>query len=168
MTTDPTVVIRAMTADDIPVVCEIECQVFSDPWPKSAFRQSLTVASRVNLVLYADGELVGYIMVQCVADEVQIHNIAVHPQHRRRGFAAMLLTRAEEEGAQRGALCAVLDVRSQNSAALGLYQSFGYRMIGRRKNYYRRPVDDALILFRRLDRDDSTLTQKDLSDGMVS
>ncbi len=144
--------IRDMRRADIDSVAEIEELVFSDPWPKSAFREFLSTDNRINLVLlHAAETVIGYVFAQVCADELQIQNIAVSPAYRRRGFGRRLLLHAEELGMARGALCAVLDVRSENGAALGLYQGLGYRMIGRRKNYYKRPADDALVLFRRLD-----------------
>lgn len=160
--------IRVMTVADIEAVTALEKAVFTDPWPKSAFRELLEIGNRINLLLVTgDGRLAGYILAQIVADELQIQNIAVSPDHRRRHFGALLLRSAEETGIARGALCSVLDVRTSNEAALGLYQSFGYRMIGRRKNYYRRPVCDALVLFRRLDQP-VTDAQGELNNGMVS
>ncbi len=161
-------VLRPMTSGDIADLCAIEREVFSDPWPQSAFRELLGVANRVNLVLELSGQIVGYIMAQCVADEVQIQNVAVRAVWQRRGFGAILLRCAEEEGQARGALCSILDVRGQNVAALALYERFGYRMIGRRRNYYQRPVDDALILFRRLDIVPGATQKRDTDDGMVS
>ena len=161
-------ILRPMTLADVAVLSAIEREVFSDPWPQSAFREVLGVDNRVNLILEISGEITGYILAQCVADEVQIQNIAVRKAWQRRGFGAILLRRAEEEGRSRGALCAILDVRAQNVAALALYERFGYRMIGRRRNYYQRPVDDALILFRRLDVTPGPAAEQDSDDGMVS
>lgn len=160
--------IRDMTADHIDAVTALEREIFSDPWPRSAFHEILTVANRINLVLIApEGHLGGYVLGQVVLDELQVQNIAVAPAARRRGWGALLLHAVEQRAKERGALCAVLDVRSQNAPALGLYQRFGYRMIGRRKNYYRRPVDDALVLFRRLDRDDNLPAGEEPDHGMV-
>lgn len=160
--------IRAMTSADVEAVTAIEKLVFTDPWPKSAFRELLEIGNRINLLLIApDGQLAGYIFAQIVADELQVQNVAVAPPYRRKRLGALLLGRAEEEGIARGALCSVLDVRATNEAALGLYQSFGYRMIGRRKDYYRRPVCDALVLFRRLDQTDADAAGEP-NNGMVS
>jgi ribosomal-protein-alanine N-acetyltransferase len=166
--TTKALVVRSMTAADVAMISVIEKEVFSDPWPTSAFRELLGVANRVNLVMEIAGEIVGYVLAQCVADEVQIQNIAVRQAWQRRGFGAILLRRAEEEGQVHGALCSILDVRAQNVAALALYERFGYRMIGRRRSYYQRPEDDALILFRRLDLAPGATPTQDRDDGMVS
>lgn len=150
MTTDAA--IRPMTTADVDAVAEVERLVFTDPWPKSAFRELLEAGNRINLVLITpDGEIGGYVLAQIGADELQIQNIAVAPAYRRRQLGSLLLRSAETEGMSRGALSSVLEVRTTNESALGLYHRSGYRMIGRRKNYYRTPVCDALVLFRRLD-----------------
>lgn len=160
--------IRPMTSDDIDAVNAIERLVFSDPWPRSAFTEMLGVTSRINLVgAMPDGTLAGYVLAQAVVDEVQIHNIAVRPDNQRRGIGGRLLAEAETTGKKRGALCSVLDVRVENVAAMALYERFGYRMIGRRKNYYRRPLGDALILFKRFDGSSESVNAGQ-NDGMVS
>lgn len=160
--------IRPMTLADVDAVAAIEREVFTDPWPKSAFRELIREASRVNFVaIRPNGAVSGYILAQIAADELQIQNIAVAPDFRRQQLGAVLLRTAEAAGIARGALCSVLDVRTTNDAALGLYLSFGYRMIGRRKDYYRQPVCDALVLFRRLDRPSSADPEQEPGNGMV-
>lgn len=160
--------IRPMTLADIDSIAAIERAVFSDPWPKSAFRELLQEDNRINYVaVTAEGAISGYILAQLAADELQIQNIAVVPEFRRQQLGAALLRKAEADGVARGALCSVLDVRTTNEAALGLYLSFGYRMIGRRKNYYRQPVCDALVLFRRLDPGHMIAPGQEPSDGVV-
>jgi ribosomal-protein-alanine N-acetyltransferase len=164
----PEFLIRPMTANDVDAVTTIEQAVFSDPWPKSAFRELLKESNRINLVsVTSEGHIAGYILAQIASDEMQVQNIAVTSEFRRQQLGAALLRRAEEDGVRLGALCSVLDVRTTNEAALGLYLSFGYRMIGRRKNYYRHPVCDALVLFRRLDKAASAASVREPNDGMV-
>ncbi len=160
--------IRPMALTDVDSVAAIEKSVFSDPWPKSAFRELLGEGNRINYVSITNGDTIsGYILAQLAADELQIQNIAVAPEFRRQHLGAGLLRRAEAQGIALGALCSVLDVRTTNEAALGLYLSFGYRMIGRRKNYYHQPPCDALVLFRRLDRGDAINPDEEPNDGMV-
>ena len=138
----PDFTIRTMTSEDIDSIAVIEKAVFSDPWPKSAFREMLREEQSHQS---ASGDRPGW----------RACRLHLRPDRRRRtsdseyrgraantvanGWARLLLRKAEDEGVARGALCSVLDVRTTNEAALGLYQSFGYRMIGRRKNYYRQP-----------------------------
>jgi ribosomal-protein-alanine N-acetyltransferase len=141
-----------MSPTDIDAVVRIERDVFPDPWPRSAFTEIVDHSNHVNLVLaLADGAVAGYVIALAVADEIQVQNIALDVSVRRRGYGRLLLREAEAEGQRRGARCAILDVRAGNEPALALYLKSGYHMIGRRKDYYRRPVEDALVLFRRLD-----------------
>ena len=166
---DDIATIRPMRASDLTSVAAIEAASFSDPWPLSAFRECLCVENRINLVLANEcGKIVAYLCAQCVADEIQIHNIAVAQDERRRGRGTLLLRAAEDEGMARGALCAILDVRLTNTAALVLYERRGYRPIGRRRNYYRQPVCDALILFKPLAQSNSSLSHQETNDGVVS
>ena len=147
------VTIRPMEPEDIPAVAELEQEAFDDPWPESAFHDMLTPKNRFNLVLTnGDACPKGYLCAKCVDDEIQIHNIAVDASCRKRGYGRELMLAAEAEGLRLGAFGSVLDVRSTNTAALAMYRHLGYRRIGRRRNYYERPVGDALILFKPLMR----------------
>lgn len=165
------ITIRRMTASEIPAVTEMERAIFSDPWPVSAFRDALTDAKAFNLVAVSskDAALVGYLSAQIVADEVQIHNVAVGQPFRRRGIGRLLLEHAECEGKNYGVSCCILEVRANNSPALAMYNRLGYRRIGRRRGYYRRPVCDALVLLKILDEAPSeSLIQSGSTDGVVS
>jgi len=166
--TDDTTVARAMRESDLASVTAIEAVSFSDPWPPAAFQECLGVDNRVNLVL-ADksGQVVAYLCAQCVADEIQIHNIAVAEAARRQGWGTLLLRAVEDEGLARGAACAILDVRVTNTAALALYERLGYRPIGRRRGYYRQPVCDALILFKPLVPPNPSVHRQETNDGVV-
>lgn len=148
---DPDVTIRPMEPEDIPAVAELEKGSFDDPWPESAFHEMLKPKNRFNLVI-TNGEACpkGFLCALFVADDIQIHNIAVDASCRKRGYGRQLMLAAEAEGLRLGALGAILEVRSTNTAALAMYGQLGYRRIGRRRNYYKRPVGDALILFKPL------------------
>jgi len=144
--------IRNMTVEDVPKVAALESQVFSDPWPESGFHEALDSTNAYNLVV-VDGEntLVGYFCSQVIADELQVHNVAVAPECRRAGLGRRLLATAEEYARTKDAVCSVLEVRITNAPALAMYGRLGYRRIGRRRRYYRQPVCDALVLFKFLD-----------------
>jgi len=144
--------IRPMTPGDIPVVAAMEKLIFPDPWSETVFAETLSAALGTNSVAGdADGHICGYLCAQTVADEIQIHNVAVDAACRRRGIGRLLLEDAERQGAARGAVCAVLEVRITNTAALAMYGRMGYRRIGRRRAYYRKPVCDALVLLKVFD-----------------
>ncbi|MBI3872259.1 MAG: ribosomal protein S18-alanine N-acetyltransferase [candidate division Zixibacteria bacterium] len=161
--------IRAMRSEDVVAVSAIERDSFSDPWPDSAFQELLTVANRVTLVaIDPEDRLAGYLCAQSVADEIQIQNLAVATGLRRRGCADRLLGSIEAEGMKCGAAYAILDVRETNVAALTLYLGMGYRVIGRRRGYYRKPPGDALVLSKSLTRSGVDQARMEMSNGMVS
>ena len=147
----PDMIIRHMQSEDVPTVAAIEMESFPDPWPPEAFTEILSVATRLSLVAEVPGSgVVGYLLAQRVASELQIHNVAVTQAHRRKGHGRKLLREAERIGSEGGAEHALLDVRESNTVALALYRSFGYRMISRRRSYYRLPACDALVLCKSL------------------
>jgi len=163
------IIIRPMKVSDVPVVMAIEQAVFSDPWPESAFHELLASHLAINLVAGAVSlsQMAGYLCAQLVAGELQIHNLAVREGFQRQGVGARLLVAAETEGRRRGAREAILDVRADNTAALALYARFGYRRIGLRRRYYRRPVCDALILFKPLPPPADIPPAEETTHGMV-
>jgi ribosomal-protein-alanine N-acetyltransferase len=163
--------IRPMTEADIQMVAELEKSIFSDFWPISSFRDALDDPLALNLVAVPQGEaaICAYLCAQIIVDEIHIHNIAVRPECRRQGTGRVLLEYAEGAGRQKGADCSLLEVRVNNSPALAMYGRLGYRRIGRRRSYYRKPVCDALVLLKILD--DSLrgkLTPSGSTDGVVS
>jgi [ribosomal protein S18]-alanine N-acetyltransferase len=141
-----TVVMRLAASADLARVAEIERASFSDPWSATAFRSALE-EDRINFhVAVRDDVVVGYAVSWCVIDEAELANLAVVPSLRGQGIGAALLDRAMADA--RGAGCVVmhLEVRESNSSARALYASRGFEMVGRRKRYYREPIEDALIL----------------------
>jgi len=105
--------------------------------------------ARVHAARSRTGELIGYSVVWLVIDELDIHNVAVDPAYRRTGVAKTLLERVLSEARASGATSATLEVRASNAPALALYEHFGFKQEGVRPAYYREPVEDALILWRR-------------------
>ena len=169
------VAIRPMTEDDIPWVAAQEKRIFSDPWPASAFKDSMRMAQVLNILAIDQYKRpCGYLCAQVVADEIQIHNVAVLPDFRRLGIGSRLLEEAEGFARTHGAVCSILEVRIDNEPAIAMYKHLGYERIGRRRNYYRSPVCDALVLFKIFDdadddeTTDDSLTELEKTDGMVS
>jgi ribosomal-protein-alanine N-acetyltransferase len=136
-----------MAAGDLDGVLEIERASFSMPWSREAFLHELR-NNRVArcFVLKAGARIAGYLCLWEVADEVHITNLAVHPTWRRRGFGRLLLGRALADARARGLRLVVLEVRPTNTEALGLYESFGFRVVGRRRGYYYDTGEDALVM----------------------
>lgn len=145
--------LRKAAAADIPRVAAIEAESFSDPWSLASFR-SLVSGGLVWFRVAADDatdEVVGYILVWFAADEAELANIAVAPRMRGSGVGAALLDEALDAARARGTAQMFLEVRDSNERARALYRSRGFEEVGRRRGYYRRPVEDALILRRRLE-----------------
>lgn len=145
--------LRAATASDVPQVAAIEAESFGDPWSKASFR-SLVSDGLVWFRVAADDAtdaVLGYILVWFAADEAELANIAVAPRMRGRGIGAALLDEALGGALERGTARVFLEVRDSNGPARALYRSRGFEEVGRRRKYYRYPVEDALILRRTLE-----------------
>lgn len=147
MTEPATVTIEPALRIDVPQIAELERLAFSDPWSVASFESVMEEpASYVAVAREASSRIVGYVVAWFVADEGEIANLAVREPTRRRGIGASLLDAALSEGRRRGALNVYLEVRESNEAARRLYASRGFDEIGRRKQYYRHPVEDAVVL----------------------
>jgi ribosomal-protein-alanine N-acetyltransferase len=143
--------IAVVTADDLPAVAEIEREVFSDPWSEKSFREALAHPSIYFVAARGDAdELLGYVVAWFVADEGQIANLAVAPSGWGCGIGRSLLDAALREAVLRKATEVYLEVRDSNERARRLYRSRGFEEVGRRRGYYRRPVEDAIVLRRTL------------------
>ena len=135
--------ILKMNESHVTAVAELEKQNFSEPWSENSVRGEL--ANQLSLWLVAvDGEkVVGYVGSQTVMQEADMMNIAVADSHRRRGIARRLV---DELIGQLDAYQLTLEVRTSNAPAIALYETMGFSQVGLRKNYYRKPREDALIL----------------------
>ncbi len=140
-----------MTLDDLGEVLAIERASFQTPWSRGAFRYELT-QNRVarSVVVRIGREIVGYLCLWEIGHEIHITNLAVHPSFRRRGVARALLGRVMEDARRSGVELVFLEVRPTNVEAVTLYESFGFRVIGRRKGYYFDTGEDALVMEARL------------------
>lgn len=139
--------IRAATEDDITAVAAIEGRVFPDPWTRGAF-EALRGNPRVffRVAAGAANEVVGYVVLWFVLDEGEVANVAVAPERRREGIGHALMDAAVGAARGAGVRQLFLEVRASNAAARAMYQSRGFVQISRRRDYYRKPVEDALVL----------------------
>jgi len=129
----------------VPAVRALEHEAFSDPWSERDFREC--VASEVVfLVAAAPDGVAGYVVAQDAADEGEILNLAVVPARHRGGVGRALVEGALAALAARGVTRVFLEVRESNGAARALYAALGFQEVGRRTRYYRRPVEDAIVL----------------------
>jgi ribosomal-protein-alanine N-acetyltransferase len=136
-----------MRLADIPAVHAIERASFPVPWPSYAFRQELETNRLAHyLVGRAGDEVVAYAGIWMMVDEAHITTFAVLPDWRRQGIGARLLLAVLDVAEGLGAREATLEVRLSNLAARRLYESFGFRPVGIRPNYYSDNSEDALIM----------------------
>ena len=137
-------------ASDLGEIGALEGECYSDPWPASSFA-SLPDNDRVFFVVARRAPkqpITGYVVAWYVLDEAELANLAVAPGHRRGGMGRSLLDAALHDAERRRVANMYLEVRDSNTAARRLYASRQFVEIGRRKGYYRTPVEDALILRR--------------------
>ncbi|MBQ8852416.1 MAG: ribosomal protein S18-alanine N-acetyltransferase, partial [Oscillibacter sp.] len=138
-----------MTADHLDEVAELERICFSTPWSRNMLAEELDNLLSAFLVALDDGDrVVGYAGVQVILDEGYITNIAVRPECRRQGVAAKLLQVFMDFAKANKLSFLTLEVRASNYDAIALYGTRGFRSVGRRKNYYEHPREDALIMTR--------------------
>ena len=141
-----------MTADHLDEVAELERVCFSVPWSRNMLKEELDNALSALLVaLDDDGRVVGYAGVQVILDEGYITNVAVRPDCRRQGIAGKLLQVFLDFAQANKLAFLTLEVRASNYDAIALYGSRGFRSVGRRKNYYEHPREDAIIMTRNFD-----------------
>ena len=137
---------RKMSAEDVSQVARLEALCFSHPWSERSVASELTNPLSLWLVAAEDDLVVGYVGSQSVLGEADMMNVAVHPEHRRRGIARELVERLVEALKAKEVYCLTLEVRASNAPAKALYEALGFAQVGRRPNYYRNPKEDALIL----------------------
>ena len=139
--------IREMKESDLEEVLEIEKRSFADPWSRKLFKETLAFPHSVNFVLIgAAGALLGYINFYLIGDEAHMLNLAIHPDSRKKGLATQLLRHAIALLKSRNATEFFLEVRESNQEAIDLYRKFGFQFIGRRKRYYVKTNEDALVM----------------------
>ena len=135
-----------MNESHVAAVAELEKICFSDPWSEKSVASELNNKLALWLVAEEEGHVAGYIGSQTCGDESDVMNVAVHPDFRRRGIAESLVIALVEELKSLESHCLTLEVRASNESAQKLYEKMGFAEVGRRKNYYRNPREDALIM----------------------
>lgn len=152
--------ISPLLKTDIPAILEIEKQGQPEPWTEASFLEELVrlhsylLAARIDedkienreSLFHPPRGIIGYICFWCVADEIQILNLAVHENFRRRSIARGLLAHALRIGCEKSARVANLEVRKSNVPALKLYESFGFKAVGERPNYYGVQKEPAVLM----------------------
>lgn len=135
-----------MTAADIENVIAIERASFQFPWSTRFFLDELQVDCARSILAEVEGRIVGYVLFWFLPEEVDIHNIAVHPDFRRQGIGRLLLEQVIDSARRQERLRVTLDVRFSNAPAQNLYRNFGFVIRGLRKGYYSDNGEDALVM----------------------
>lgn len=154
-------VIRPALESDLEAILGIERDSFADPWSRASFESSM--ASNRMRFLVAEGgagggrngaagevAILGFVVTLLLVEEAEIANLAVAPVARRRGIGGLLLDEVVAGATRAGVRSLYLEVRESNSAARALYESRRFLPVGRRRGYYQRPPEDALLLRRDL------------------
>lgn len=127
-------------------IAAAETKIFSDPWSESSVSSMVVDGGGIVTVAEAGNELLGYAVASLAADEGEILRIAVLPEHRGGGIGRALLSAVTENLRTKGVASVFLEVRESNHPARSLYLSAGFEECGRRKNYYRDPSEDAVLM----------------------
>jgi len=144
-----------MTAADVPQIAQLEATCFSHPWSECSVAGELTNPLSLWLVAVENDSVIGYVGSQSVLGEADMMNVAVSPEYRNRGIAKKLILDLVQALKGNKVHCLTLEVRASNEPAIHLYQSLGFAQVGCRPNYYSAPKEDALILKKEWDCEDS-------------
>lgn len=138
--------IRRSLPKDSSEIAKAESEIFSDPWSESDITSLISTEGALCYTALSDGKVIAYVLGRIIAPEGEIYRIATLPEHRRRGVAYRLLDYAVKTERGNGLESLFLEVREKNTPARHLYTAYGFRKIGLRKNYYKNPSDDAVVM----------------------
>ena len=137
--------IKELTKEIVPALVALEKVCFTHPWTETMFTGDLESPLTVYFGVFSNDKLVAYMEMWCVADEGQITNVAVHPDYRRSGLAKTLIETLISIAKEKQLTSLTLEVREHNEAAIALYETMGFQLVGRRKGYYE-GKEDALLM----------------------
>jgi len=140
--------VRLAEAGDIDAIAAIEAECFSEPWSAQAFADVLYREDVILLVADIGGEdkIVGYVCMYMAADEGEITNVAVKSDCRGRGIAGGLMDDLISRAKDHAIEMIFLEVRESNAPAIALYKKNGFEQNGLRKNFYRNPTENAILM----------------------
>jgi len=150
---EPSVGVRATQAFDLPVLARLHEECLAADWSREDIASLLAMPGAFGLIAIRDAAPIGFLIARAAAGEAEIIALGVLPAARRRGVGRMLLDAALAQVAGEGAERIFLEVAEENAPARGLYEAAGFRRVGRRPDYYRRPGRapvSALLLERAL------------------
>lgn len=139
-------IITKMNESHVLQIAQLEKLCFNDPWSENSIASELDNSLSLWLVALEGDNVIGYVGSQTVLGETDMMNIAVHPDHRKQGIGTALIVGLIGALERKGSHSLMLEVRVSNQQAISVYHALGFVEVGRRKNYYRNPREDALIL----------------------
>ena len=142
--------IRPAVPADVDMMSAIERVCFTVPWSRDSIEHSIRSKNSYCVSVILDGVVVAYGISHTASDEGEILNLVVSPKHRRRGLGRAILSDMLKVCAARGAKNVYLEVRESNTGASALYEKAGFAVTGRRKNYYKYPTEDAVLMAKSL------------------
>lgn len=140
------VIIRFAENDDLDRISTIEKDSIKMPWSKKAIEDFYANPISKILVAIIDNSVCGYITLSCVLDEIQIANVAVSKEHRRKKVASAMISFLLSYARDNSFTNITLEVRESNESAISLYKKFDFENVGIRKNYYRTPCENAILM----------------------
>lgn len=146
--------LEPMNTHHVPQIAALEAACFSTPWSENSIRAELDNPYAIWLAAVEGDVLAGYLGVQFGPDGGDIMTIATDPGFRGRGTAKKLISAMTEIFLKKNLRFLTLEVRPSNEAAVGLYTAMGFREVGRRPRYYRKPTEDALLMTLFLEEED--------------
>ncbi len=141
-------IIRRMSVSDLPQVMVIENRCFTTPWQYRSFEYEIGNSDTILRSAMLKDKVVGYICIRTILDLTHVMNMAVMPEMRHRGIGGRLLENAlyqlQQSDTDVGGV--TLEVRESNASAIEIYKKAGFEITGRRKKYFQKPEEDALIM----------------------
>ncbi|SHI67116.1 ribosomal-protein-alanine N-acetyltransferase [Dethiosulfatibacter aminovorans DSM 17477] len=131
-------------------IMTVEKKCFTVPWSKNMFLSEMYNDNTFLYVLLENNAVIGYISLFKVLDEMHINNIAVDPYCQRKGYASLIMDRSIEIAKELSVTYLTLEVRKANTPAIELYKKYGFEIMGFRKDYYKNPKEDAIIMTKEL------------------
>lgn len=139
------IIIKKAERQDVPEIAEIERKSIPEPWSEAAFSAALSDEKSVTLAAFSDSVLCGFITGVYLLDTADIYSVAVSEEYRKTGVGKRLLE--EFFSALPNDVQAVnLEVRESNFPAINLYKKFGFEAVGLRKDFYREPRENAVLM----------------------
>ncbi|MBT3181057.1 MAG: ribosomal protein S18-alanine N-acetyltransferase [Deltaproteobacteria bacterium] len=145
------IVIDPFSPTDLDAIMEMEVASFPVPWTRRSYEDVISLDNVSTWVARIGDEIVGYMLTQYVADEMELHTFAVKSSMRRRGVGARLIQNMISDAGHLGLRNIYLLVRPNNIAARTLYEKTGFQLVGIRKHYYQDNGEDALVMRLELD-----------------